>query len=906
MRFFHILLLVLLPSVVGAQTGNYFLSNYSPNDGHKQDNVCFQMLQHENGLMYFATRTGILEFDGRTWNNIPGNGAVYTMLQKDNGELFWGGSSGYGTLRHGVTGLLEFNTLSKNATNIFQSLSLDSHLVFLSEEKVFYHATENDDPIITTANDDTGEFTGLLELHGHVYVTTSNNAIYKIENGRLMPTSFSFSLNTQVLFTAQGKTSYLAGTSNNKVYVVGKNLSARELKLEDQEYINKSVIVNGQWVNDELFVIGTLRGGMIFVNSITGKTEEIVNYSTGLPDNEIFALTKDGSNSIWAAHEYGFTRVSPYLPFRSFSHYPGLNGNLLCAINFKNKVFVGTTLGLFALEREDVYNEITYYVDAPQRGAHTPQSTKSATPTLTVEPESKKKGFFSFLKRNKTEPTSTTAAPPPVAEERTGLFRKKPQKIKRTDRILLTTSYAYRKLPGIDAKVTHMSIVGNRLIASGISGTFEISDGKAIPISEEPARFMFSTSKGLVMISTYQDEVLSLQYAKGQWNELSLLPNLKDQITYMFEGQNDDLWLCSLDKLYRISGASTETPDTKVLSLKNPSYDEFVGIPFERGILLANTEGFVKLADGSESLETMRYAENEALAQYFAGPAGIWYRDIHGWKLIGQGKGAKNLGFLNLFQNLRYLAADGNTGNLWIITGNNELYRFYGDRVIPYDNGFPIVMKSFINGGVRNGDLAKYNVDQENSSVTTEIVQPDYLAAQAIEYRYRLKGLEEQWTTWSNANNNINFPYLPAGDYTLEVQSRDILGSTKDMKLLHIEVLPPYWKRLWFYALEFVVFASLVLLSFRLSSRYRIVSRLLMLLTIIMLIQLIETIVGETFQTRTSPVIDFIIQVVIAMMVLPVEGYLREMMLRTLERKQSLRKLIWQKESEPVDESEVQ
>ncbi len=88
------------------------------------------------------------------------------------------------------------------------------------------------------------------------------------------------------------------------------------------------------------------------------ENREIINYNTGLPDNEIFTPMVDKSQGIWAAHEYGFTRVSPYLPYRSFGHYPGLAGNLLCATSFHGKVYVGTSLGLYRLEREDVYDEI--------------------------------------------------------------------------------------------------------------------------------------------------------------------------------------------------------------------------------------------------------------------------------------------------------------------------------------------------------------------------------------------------------------------------------------------------------------------------------------------------------------------------------------------------------------------
>ena len=58
-----------------AQQGNYFLSHYSPND--KQfDNVCFDLVQDQKGIIHLATRAGILEFDGRNWELTKDMGAV--------------------------------------------------------------------------------------------------------------------------------------------------------------------------------------------------------------------------------------------------------------------------------------------------------------------------------------------------------------------------------------------------------------------------------------------------------------------------------------------------------------------------------------------------------------------------------------------------------------------------------------------------------------------------------------------------------------------------------------------------------------------------------------------------------------------------------------------------------------
>jgi hypothetical protein len=77
----------------------------------------------------------------------------------------------------------------------------------------------------------------------------------------------------------------------------------------------------------------------------------------------------------------------------------------------------------------------------------------------------------------------------------------------------------------------------------------------------------------------------------------------------------------------------------------------------------------------------------------------------------------------------------------------------------------------------------------------------------------------------------------------------------------------------------------LVFASFQLSNRYRFVSRVLSLLSIIILIEFIQTIAGSTFATEGGPVVEFAIQVGIAFVILPVEGFLRRFMLRSIEKR---------------------
>ncbi|MEJ0031241.1 MAG: hypothetical protein WDO15_13065 [Bacteroidota bacterium] len=122
---------------------------------------------------------------------------------------------------------------------------------------------------------------------------------------------------------------------------------------------------------------------------------------------------------------------------------------------------------------------------------------------------------------------------------------------------------------------------------------------------------------------------------------------------------------------------------------------------------------------------------------------------------------------------------------------------------------------------------------------------------------------------------------------------------------IQISVVPPYWRQPWFYGLEVAFFSILVLLSVRLSvvnPKYKPISRVLSLLTVILVIQLIQSTADALIQIDSSPVIEFLIQVSIALLVLPLESRLRRLMEEASEGKFDLSKIIGRKKkgSEPI------
>lgn len=864
--------------VAGAQSGSYFLSHHAPSEDNF-DNVCFDIAQDNNGVMYFAMKAGVLEFDGREWDLIPGAGPVYALNRNDVGEIFWVGAKGFGKVGLNAKGFKEIQYLSdSSATNVFQTLSIGRDTYFLSEKRIFLYRGEGTRAEALVSGSAQNVFTGMFELFGVVYVQTERNTIFKVENDKLVYVTLNFSGN--VLFHSRLNDTYLLGTSDNRVYTCGRDLAVRQVRIQDQPYADANVIVSGTWVNNSLLALGTLRGGVMLVNPETGERDQIIDYSTGLPDNEVFTLMADANQNIWVAHEYGFTQISPSLPFRSFSYYTGLEGNMLCVYSYQKNVYVGTSLGLFKLDKEEVYDEIVTYVEIGADAKNT--SREESQPVPQEEASSKRRGFFNFLRRGR-EKEKPDDDVDDVAVELDERPQEGVRREKRVDRVLRSSQHVYKRVAGINSKISHLEEVEGRLVAAGLEGAFEVHNLEATAIMQVPVRYIFASEElGSVIATTYDDGIWSLTAESDGWSRKNLVNGLGDQIEYIFGGDDGEWWLCGIDQLYRLQLSDDGIRRMQTIPLSNPNFERTVGLHFNGESFFVNSEGFFRFEKQRHTL--VRIDSLEKPFQYFPVNGHILYRDRHRWATFGKAsENANNLQLLNLFQNLRFVTTDGDAKNLWMIRGGNDLLKFTGEGVPVMQNRFPIFLKSIQNNSVTIGDFSKIEIDQTSGAVTFEVVQPDFINPGSIEFRYFLDGMHQEWSDWSSANNKISFPYLPPGEYRLRVEARNIFGKLSQLPPLPFEVIPPYWKQPWFYAVEFLVFASLVILSFRLSTRYRIISRFLSLMTIILLIEFIQTVIGSSIINDDSPDIEFLIQFVVAILILPVEGFLRNLMLRSLD-----------------------
>ena len=891
---------IFISTLCAAQNGSYFISNLSP----PNDNIDPRSLgisQGDHGIIYFTNKHGILEFDGSNWKVIKTPGSVYCVLALGK-ELYAGGSFGFGKVVS-TTGNETAFELITNKPNIFSIAQLDNEIYFCNENELFHYSLLMHEFRATGLVTLLGSYyTGLHRVNKQVYISNDQGTVQRVVNSALSSAEFTMPENQPLLFSLPLKNSNetIIGTEAGKIFRISPSFGITPIVLADADHVEHQGVVNGTLVNNNLLALGTLKGGVVFIDLTTGATKEIIDYHTGLPDNEVLAIFTDTNEGVWVAHEYGFSRVAPNLPFRSFIHYPGLAGNMMCVKETNGKLLAGTSLGLYYLNTEDQYEDITITETQWIKGTAPTNSPnkKSTTATSVVAPvvvrptpekEKSRKKLFGFLKRNKNEnPLSvenssstgtTTNALSNTSGNKTNTDKLISKTITRTKRILKSRQFTYKKIEGIKSKVTQLLDVNGTTLSAGIDGVFALNDLSLKPLFTEPVRYAFhSPSLNQLFISTFDDRTVSLSFNGTDWKETHVADTLRDYISYIFEDALQNIWLCGRTKIYKMEWVDGALSGISAIPIVNPLFDETVGISLGNDVFVAASGEFRKY---DASKQFISYDSLPGPKKYFASAGNFWFNDGHKWRTASNKIQNLKLEWLGMFPNLRYLSPTSDGTGLWLVTANNELYRFTNPIGQEEKSKYPIFLRGVRGEQIKLLKEKNISFNQSENAVYFEFTQPNYLALKATEFRYKVEGLSKDWSDWSNVNNQIQLPFLPPGEYKIAVESRDILGNQSSIEMVSFEILPYYWKRWWFYALEFAFVVLLVLLSTwlgRKDGRYQIVSQVLSLLTVILLIQFIETGINLLIDIKSSPVFEFLIQLGITLVVFPVETQLQRFM----------------------------
>ncbi|PWD98651.1 hybrid sensor histidine kinase/response regulator transcription factor [Marinilabilia rubra] len=86
-------------------------------------------------------------------------------------------------------------------------------------------------------------------------------------------------------------------------------------------------------------------------------------------------------------------------------------------------------------------------------------------------------------------------------------------------------------------------------------------------------------------------------------------------------------------------------------------------------------------------------------------------------------------------------------------------------------------------------------------------------------FRYRLAGLQAEWTISDGNNRQARYAAVPPGDYTFEVQAAFSHADYGPVKRLNIEVIPPFWQTGWFKSVMILALLASVFAGYHMRLR---------------------------------------------------------------------------------------
>jgi hypothetical protein len=135
-------------------------------------------------------------------------------------------------------------------------------------------------------------------------------------------------------------------------------------------------------------------------------------------------------------------------------------------------------------------------------------------------------------------------------------------------------------------------------------------------------------------------------------------------------------------------------------------------------------------------------------------------------------------------------------------------------EIIGIEVNYQVFDESNYQWGFYQSDALKLKHNMNNLSVSFDVLGADDLNDFVTRYKLTQSG-NEKWSNWSTSKS-INVSFIPAGDYQLQLQTRNLLtGQITKVDILGIIVEPPFWQTWAFIVISVIILILLMVLFYK-------------------------------------------------------------------------------------------
>ncbi|MBP8959207.1 MAG: SpoIIE family protein phosphatase [Bacteroidales bacterium] len=811
-----VLLLFLLFPEIKAQTGSPLLSNYR--ESIDIDNQNIAICHDENNVMMFANRRGILTFDGQNWSLIRIPVIPYAMkFDAATNTVFIAGEDSYGYIKKDEKGFYNYHKLSSDSLDygLLTGICLtDTSVYFFGDECITrYNIIGGKNELYLKAKNEQ-PFTGMFVTPRNVFINVFSKGLYRLDSDTLFPIVTGYLLeNITVLFSLPyDDKNVLLGLDDGRLELFD-GIKFYNYPVKDDGYLKQNLLSDGILFSDSLYAFSTLDGGVMVIEKRNGRIKHTINYSGGLPDDEIFAIGKDNSGGLWISHQYGLTRADLRLPVRNLTIYPGLKGNLTCALIYNNEFFTATSEGVFYLTEEKKYVTVEVMEREEPRSIQPGITATPAGQTGGAQQEMRreKRSLLSriFGKKRESEPNEkretlndTISA---ATRESRELYQQqnqiKPGYVRKTISRLESVDYSFNKVKGLDEKCRQLVTTPNGILASTNKGLALISAHSANIIEEN--RYVYSITPGYNAKEYWVaalDGYFSASYSDGRWIIRNPDRGFRNQVYSVASMNADTLWMGLDNAVCR--AVITNIPKYKYFKL-NDDFPQRYYVDYVNDTLFVFSEAGIKYyRKEDESFQiysdftgTIGGKFNFILSQ----PGYPWVNNGDEWICLNRDINISKADrlLLKVFDDIISIFTDASS--LLAITGDNKIYRIQRDVLKTFSPDFNLFIKSISNENGYYFNLSDIVLGSHDNNIYFELASPSYIKEKSVQFQYIVDRVMDDWSKWTTAST-INLMLQP-GKYTLKVRAKDLWGNISEPITINFTIKAPFTRTVFFYLL---------------------------------------------------------------------------------------------------------
>jgi len=801
-----------------AQQGSPLLTHFA--ESRNVEDQSWAICQDEDNLMLFAYRKGILAFDGQDWMAVRIPVIPYAMRKNHaDGKIYIGGEDNYGFIIKDKTGSYDYISLSGDSSGagiITKIIFRDSLAWFYSDQTADrYNLTTN--TLELRLKSKTGyPFTGMIVTPKNTFVNVMGKGLHRLESDTLFPIVTGYlTEQVEILFSLPyDQTRVLVGLSNGNLSLFD-GIKYYDFQVKDDDYLKSNILSEGITLGDTAYSFSTLDGGALVIEKLSGKVLFTINNQNELPDDEVFAIGSDNTGGLWLSHQYGLTRADLRLPVGNYSIFPGLKGNLTCALKHNNELYVATSEGIFYLSEVKSYDEVQIYTRTKTTG--TSSSAASATSQVPQEQQSSRKNIFTRIFGKKTvQQQPQEQAPktePSAAKPATRVTRRTVSRLKAINHI-------YKKVEGLNEKCRQIVSTPEGLLAATNRGLFVINNHKAVIIADN--RYInfisWKPDDGKYFIGA-NDSYFTVKYQNGKW--LTEVPDpqfvntvysiiLKDKKTLWMGGDNTAYRADTVGELkYFTYMVRNEFPQRYLVDLINDT------------IFLYSESGVYYFNDKSDGFNPYRIRKDIPVEEInllvpLSNFPIIRYEDEWITRGTMSDIDEKELSLLKVFDDVVSVITEKD--NLWVICGNNRLFGIDRQRSAQITPAIDILIKNVSNERGTSFNLTDIKFQRGDDVIIFDIIAPGYLKQNTTQYQYFISKQMSDWSPWS-VKTHFEKPISNPGDYTLQVRAKDLWGNIGESQSVDFTIKAPFTQTAFFYILSILVSLFIIILIIRFRER---------------------------------------------------------------------------------------